>query len=100
MLCLDLLREVSKYLTVKESLNMEVAVREKLFEIQDYKMRLNYEPYSITTNVFRLKGFYDKRFKCDVSTVDHHICVVSMYHVNSTKEACNTAIELFRLTLV
>ena len=97
MLCTDLLREISKYLMVKDCLALELAVQEKLYDVCDYKMRFYREPYTTTCGVFMLRSYFDKRFQCNIKTKDHQICLISMYQVQSTREACQKAIELFKL---
>tara|TARA_B100001059_G_C17589894_1_gene454106 strand:- start:305 stop:568 length:264 start_codon:yes stop_codon:yes gene_type:complete len=85
------------YLSVKECLNMEVAVGEKMYNMEDYQMRLKYQYYKMECGHFVLDAYHSDKFMCNISTKFHHICQVSMYQVNSTKEACLKAIELFKL---
>lgn len=97
MLCVDLLREISKYLLVSDCLNMEIVFREKMYDIEDYKMRLQYQIFTLQAGVFTVRGFYNENFRCEIKTKERWICTVSMYKVNSTKDACEQAIELFKL---
>lgn len=97
MLCIDLLREISKYLTVKECLDMEVSIGEKIYTTEEYKNKIKHKIYKMNCGHFKIKAFFDIKFKCDINTNDHKICTVSMYNVDNTKEACLKAISLFKL---
>lgn len=79
---------------------MEVATGEKMYSIQDYIMRIKYQPCKMKSGPFLLNAYYEDKFKCNISTLTHNICVVSMYQVNSTKETCLKAIELFKLNML
>ncbi len=99
MFCMDLCREISKYLLVIECLHMEVAFGKKMYALDDYIMRKKYETYTVIYKKYRLDGFYDKKFKCRLTTNDYHICIVSLCRVKSTKEAVIETAALFRLKL-
>ena len=79
---------------------MEIATTEKMYNKKDYIMRIKYQPYKIKIGQFLLNAYYEDKFKCNISTSTHNICVVSMYQVNSTKETCLKAIELFKLNIL
>lgn len=99
MFYLDIYREISKFLNVKDCLHLEVAIQEKMYKIQDYKMRLKYEAYELIDK-FTYKAYYAEKFKCIVSSKQSNIFVISLCNVNSTKEACMKAKELISINLL
>ena len=100
MLCTDILREVLKYLTVRECLDVEVALHKKIHEKKYYKIKLKYQPYYITSDKYNIIGYYENCFKCDIYTKDYNMCLVRTRCGNSTKEACIKALDLFGLKIV
>ena len=100
MLCVDILRTISTYLLVRESLCMEVAFRTRLYDMVEYKHRLRYEVYDMKYDTFFIRAFFDKHFWCDVRTKNNHLCRVSIYHAKSTREACEKTLELFKIRMI
>lgn len=99
MLSIDLYRNISKFLNVQDCLHLEVAIQEKMYDIKDYKIRLKYQDYELNDK-FTYKAYYDEKFKCVVSSKQSNICVISLCNVNSTKEACMKAKQLFSIKLL
>ena len=103
MFCLDILREVSTYLTVKECLDFEVALHTNMYEINYYKKKLKYQPYYINTDNYNIKGYYENTFKCDIYSNFYNMQLMSIsgdFCGNSTKDACIKALDLFDLEIV
>ena len=106
MFCIDILREVSTYLTVKECLDFEVSLHTKMYEINYYKKKLKYQPYYITNDKYNIIGYYENTFKCDIFTKNYNMKLLSIESISgnfcgdSTKDACIKALDLFDLEIV
>ena len=94
----DLLRVINCYLTCREAINMEIALRVSLFTQIQYRRRYKYEPRSLTIGLYRLLCSYNGgRFQIVIQYLCSHQMVVFDHSSNDTQEALRKIVNLFKI---
>jgi hypothetical protein len=95
---LDIHRYISNFLLCREALNMEIAFREKYYDIIHYKHRIKYEPCSLNKGLYTMLCTYkDNRFKTVITYKGDHKMSISNQHSLTSRHALQNTYKLFSL---
>jgi hypothetical protein len=94
----DLWRVINCYLTCRDAIRMEIALRVSLFTQIQYRERYKYEPRSLNLGFYYLLcSYYKSRFKIVIEYQSCHQMVVFDHTSNTTKEALRKIVNLFKI---